>query len=887
VRFGRRLFGRPHITPRFAGLSTFVALGALTTFAPSRAVASEADDKAAAAQHDVQSADKEIPSVEAAVSSAQTQLLTVEQRLANGDLLYQSKDYVRASLVYSEIIEGFPNTPSYTDAMWMRGETYYASEEYLSARRDYRELVNHSSEPRFAPYLSKALARLVDVSIRLGDYDSLDEVFQKLGQVPPSQVDAVLQYAKGKAYYFRKNYTEAQTAFSEVERLSTTPAPNGQGPNGLYRAQARYFMGLVAMKRAQPLPASPSSTKIDPNSPAPAPQVGDDAIDTSMTSHTDYKPAIEAFRQVTLLPGDTPDHKHVIDLAWMAIGRLFYEMEQYQQASEAYAKVNRDSPEFDTMLYELAWVYVRLGDVQRAERALEVLSIADPNSSYAGDGTLLRADLLLRAGAFDKALQLYTQTRDQFDPMRVKVDNFLSSTKDVATYYDKLSQQDMDALDTSDTLPAIAIRWAREAEDGPMAFAVISDVNQCKKLIKLSEILISKLTSVATSANRVRAFPELLAGEQRALGLINQVARARVQIAQGLDSEESSSVSGEMETVRTQRRALMATVGAVPVTSADFAQRDYDGTKQWNAVSQSLSQRQLEIDQLHAVTNGLRRMLREDAQRGVARSPAAVQEFQTEIDANEHDLKLAQDQATELRQQIEIGRAQVGLGDARYQNDAVARAQFRDLLDRETQLASEGQGGEGARAYAQHVIPILAQARSTEDRLIQIFSQLESSVNLKVGDLRGKIDAEASKVATYKTTLTAYDGEARDLVGHVAQRNFTIVRDKLLGIVLRADVGITEQAWEVREEELDRVRNLQSERAREEQILDEELREVLDDAGDSSSGGSSSSSGSAAPAPASPTPSPTSPTSSSPTPTTSAPAATPSTTKSSTTGATK
>ncbi len=71
--------------------------------------------------------------------------------------------------------------------------------------------------------------------------------------------------------------------------------------------------------------------------------------------------------------------------------------------------------------------------------------------------------------------------------------------------------------------------------------------------------------------------------------------------------------------------------------------------------------------------------------------------------------------------------------------------------------------------------------------------------------------------------LGALDSEARDLVGQVAERNFSLVRDKIRGIVLRADVGITEQAWEVREEELERVRNLQTERAREEQLLDEEL----------------------------------------------------------------
>jgi len=51
-----------------------------------------------------------------------------------------------------------------------------------------------------------------------------------------------------------------------------------------------------------------------------------------------------------------------------------------------------------------------------------------------------------------------------------------------------------------------------------------------------------------------------------------------------------------------------------------------------------------------------------------------------------------------------------------------------------------------------------------------------------------------------------------------------VVRDKLRGIIRRADAGITEQAWEVREEELERVHNLQTERAREEQLLDEEKR---------------------------------------------------------------
>ena len=328
---------------RFAPILLGVSL---TAIAP--AAWANAEDNATNAQGELATVDRETPSVQAAIARSKAERLSPEARLANGELLYRTKDYARASVVFSEIIEEYPDTPSYPDALWLRGETYYASHEYLSARRDYRALVERGSEGRFSPYFGKALARLVDVSLRVGDIKGLDEVFAKLNQVPPAQVDAGLNYAKGKAYYAKQDYQQANGFFAQV-----SGGPSGaQGVVTPYTHQARYFQGLVQMKLARPGAAVIGSDGKAKSAPA------------------NYKTAIEAFRTVTDLPPDSDDHKHVIDLSWMAIGRLFYEMEQYTQASEAYAKVGRESPEFDTMLYELAWVYVRLGDVQRAERAL-------------------------------------------------------------------------------------------------------------------------------------------------------------------------------------------------------------------------------------------------------------------------------------------------------------------------------------------------------------------------------------------------------------------------------------------------------------------------------------------------------------------------------------
>ncbi len=772
--------------------ATSVAVAALALGLASPAHAGS-DDNISRAQNEVSAITRDAQNVDAAIQRAKEQAASPEARVTNGELLYRMKDYDRALVVLSEVIEGFPETPSMVDALWWRGETFYAAKDYLAARRDYRALVKRGNEPRFQPYVAKALTRLVDVSFRTGDVASLDEVFANLNLVPPAQVDAALTYAKGKAYFAKKDYADAQQQFQNI--AANTP----------YTHQARYFQGLIVMKQSQASTAT--GTKVS------------------------YKAAIDAFKVVTDLTPDTDDHRHVIDLAWMAIGRMAYEQEQFQLAREAYSKVGRDSPEFDTMLYELAWVYVRLGDVQRAERALEVLSIADPDSTYLADGTLLRADLLLRAGAFDKALELYTTVRTQYDPIRQKVEDFLNSTTDVAVYYEKLSAHSLDILDVNAEIPPIAVRWAREMEDGPLAFAVIKDVQECKKLIKDSEILIEKLNALIGASNHVRAFPELLAGEELALGLINRLSKARLEIAKGLDGEEGS-LSGDIATVHEQRKKLEGDIAGLPTSSSDFSERDQQGKQQWNSVSQKLTAAMQEVDQLKAVINGLRRVIKDGPAQGVTRDPDSIKRFNTEIDENERLLKDYQEQAQLLRRQIEVGRAQIGLGDARYQADAQTRSTYRDVLDREVQLAQGGAAGRDAGAYSGKVSGILGQIRAQEDVLTAAFMKLEQQVNGRIGELQKKVDAEAANIANYKGQLDTLDGEAKDLVGHVAQRNFGLVRDKLKNIVLRADVGITEQAWEVREEELDRVRNLQTERSRQEQLLDEELKEVLDDSGD-------------------------------------------------------
>lgn len=726
-------------------------------------------------------------------------------RIANADMLLHAKNYDAAIEVLSKVLElnrqGKATEADYADASFLLGEAYFQSRQYLSARRHYREVLERATRSAYGEYVGRSLSRLVDIALRTDDLVSLDFVFARLDALPQGDKSGSLAYARAKALYARKDYNAAKSAVNSV--------PVGSE----YTLQAQYLLGVVLMKEtlgAAP-PAAPGAAK-----PTAAPDVR-------------FTQAIEQFRKVTRMPAKGPAMRHVVDLAWMAIGRLFHETDDYVEAAEAYSHVDRGSPEFSTMLYELAWVYVRLGDFERAQRALEVLTITDPNNLELADGSLLRADLMLRAGAFQNALGLYKDVSAHFEPIRQQLDSFLKSTNDPAVYYDKLTSDDFGAA-SDDKLPKVVLDWARDQAEDQHVFGVIDDVSRSRALIKNSRKLASKLTAVLSVSSRVKAFPEIQIQLQQVLSLSNKLARARGTLAEGIDDVANSSVSGELASVRSERRALMKRLGWMPVTEGEFIRREESGDTQWSKASQALQELTVEADKLNAIVNGLHRVMNEADKHGVTSDAQSRARFQLEIEANERDLVTYHKKIEEFRNAIEIGKAQIGFGDQRYIDDQDVRKRFRELLAREVALLIAGQDSSDAAAYAKSIQPLLARADNDDLALDSQRAKYEQQAVEQANGLREKISQETALVEGYAQNLDGLDQQARLLVGEIAMKNFSLVRDRLKSIVLRADVGIAQEAWEVREEQALRVRNLQRERAREEQTLNDELREVLDDA---------------------------------------------------------
>src|SRR6185436_6488788 len=140
----------------------------------------------------------------------------------DGEILLRSKDYRRAAGVLNQVVERYPTHPTaYPDALFLLGETYFESKQYLSARRVYRQMVDRASERGFASYQGKALGRLIDVALRTQDYATLDDVFSKINQLPPSSVEGELNYARAKGLFAKKDFAGARSALAGVSQQSS------------------------------------------------------------------------------------------------------------------------------------------------------------------------------------------------------------------------------------------------------------------------------------------------------------------------------------------------------------------------------------------------------------------------------------------------------------------------------------------------------------------------------------------------------------------------------------------------------------------------------------------------------------------------------------------
>lgn len=718
-------------------------------------------------------------------------LTHVEERLTDGELFLRLGDYVRASVVLSDVVDNYPKHSAYPDALFLLGESLFKAGDHFGGRTHYRMIIDRADEAAFRPFVQRALGRLIEIAIHIRDFDGVDAYFVRLSRLPPSSVDATTHYFRAK-YLYSMAVGTAETSVGDVDlgqvvpdRLEQARVAFGSVTAGSpYYAQARYFIGVIDVLRGQ------------------------------------LGPAIAAFEQARSVKVETEEQRRVAELAQIGIGRLHYESDKPDAAIAVYQTIPRTSPLFGTALYEIAWVYIRIGDSTSAGRALEVLTVAAPDSKHIPDGKLLRGNLLLRDGRFDDATSVFGDVSTQFGAVRDELDRLLAQHEDPVTYFQQLVRDNISTFDVAAFLPEQASRWVTVEGDMQRGMGALADLNLSRQLVTETEAIATRLQSALSSPSPVNVFRDLRYRREGTTGLRNRLSQVRKALME-IDTKASKKYgSAELDQVRAQRREFERSIGGAPTDHQDIEKRKMAVLRQYSELAKTLSRLEVELLGMEARMTATKRFVGDTSK---ARDASAMDAVRAELATQQAAVVDYRGRIAQLRLQVEAGRLQTGVGDQDFERDAALRKQHAELVERERKILK----ALGAQSDPQ-IESAFRRTTAIEGVLDLDDHEVDLIVAERVSHMRIVLNEETAKLVGYRTQLATMEKDSEEVVGGIALENYHNVRKRFYDLVLRADVGVVDVGWAIREEHRMRGETLSRQRARDLKSLEDEFRDIMD-----------------------------------------------------------
>lgn len=710
------------------------------------------------------------------------------KRFSDGEIQYLLGDWVAASVLFYDLVSDprFKESPRYADALFYLSDSLYQQQNYIGARVYLRELLALPPTERYRD----ALARYLAVCGRLNLVEDIDQHIQKARWLSGGSLPPEIAYTYGRWVMKRGDLPEADRRAKA--RALFEPLAREKG--GRYQLQSAYHLGVLSVEAG------------------------------------DYAAAIERFRAlITPEPKDV-EARRIRDLANLSLGRLLYETGRYDESLDRYNAIPRESDSFVESLYEIAWVYVRKGDYQRAKNATDILLLMAPDSAGAPEAKLLQGNLQSKLQQYDEATQTYNGVIDTFAPARDELGKLLTANKDPVAYFDNLLARSERTLEVSNLLPPLALRYATTQKEVADALRMVGDIDSGRKGIADARGLATRITE-ALDARALETFPELQEGYTRA----EAVESALTRVDQALVVVESAAVEeqltteerGLLDTLRKEREGLQVRFSALPTTQKEVEERRHRMQARVDEVDREAFRLGYELQSLQAVATAVRKWV-DDTRAERQSAPEEEKEFLRQLQEQEDTLASLQRELERTRGRLADERHSV---DTSVAGEEQIRNQFQDVLRREHTLVSAAEGrlpSDGARLLAR-AHDVRTRADKLRERVVVAKQALRAQVERRGRQIRDKVLAEQQLLQTYETQVAQVSGDARQLVGRIAYDSIQRVRQQFYDLVLKSDVGLVDVAFTRKQDKTGQMQKLSAEKERQLRALDEEFKDIVKD----------------------------------------------------------
>ena len=683
------------------------------------------------------------------------------QRFQDNVYLYMVGEYPLAAEGFFTLVTAgaLGDAGLHRDAEWYLADSLYAMNNFDTAELRFKVLVEDGQHP-FRDDAVRRLLELYAKQARTDDFYALYESEVLRGRV---QATDVVVYSVGKAFFAQGEYTQARVELSKV--ISESP----------WYGKSQYILGAI--------------------------DVAEERLDDS----------IALFERASNASIETVEDQQVHDLAQLAMGRVNFELGDYEKSVEAYQRVSGESEYNDARLFELVWTYIKLEEWIEALRAAELFLITFPQHENTAEIRLLQGHLHMAQVHYDDALIEYENVVQEYGPVKEQF-GALANAADNSTQLREI--RDLSAGGTSSELPAFAVAMMLADPDLSRAIGVFGELAKQQSDIEISESLIRELRGVLASDQGIGGFEEM---RYDAVLASNQAAEQALML---LEIEEEWLLDnlpvnqrGRVSPLRARRLAL---IGAAR-----------DSAFQVEAAREALERHKM----------GVRRVRRDTA--SVIDLAA---EHQKEIDTlrgSLDDPKLNLDQITReavledlvfLEKELRVARSGLDVLDIELsrlkspeESKAIVHntAPVGELLAEIEKLRhdySDVRPGNRLVETSERVDSLHHSLTAVHLRLAKVMNGLEDVERSELEHLRARFEKEVQEVASQRVAMERTLKDAEIVSLELTRDGFGRLEDFFAESVLKADMGIIDVYWAQKLATIDEIDRIKAEK---EQLLTE------------------------------------------------------------------
>lgn len=730
----------------------------------------------------------------------------VEARINEGLQFFLLQDYTRASVIFLDLV-GDPrvkNKPAQRDSLYYLAECLYQNKNPIGARRHFQELLAMGAEEYYQP----SVGRLIEIATQLGDHDQIENLYRSARSRSGGNAEPTLVYVYAKSQFFRGNDDEAMRSFEQVPGASDV------------NLQSLYFQGVILARRAAA--AKEGAKRKD--------QKGQERA--AKDAREDLDRSVRLFLQILELISPKPDEEKLLqlrELAQMALGRVYYEQAEFDKAIAQYQIIPRESENFDRALYEITWTFIKKGEIDQAQRNLDVLLLLDPEGALAPEARLLRGDLQLQLEAYAEAVETYQEVIDEYEPVRDNLRLIVNREGGAKEYFDALLGRDVNQARAIE-VPPIVGAWVAQDPEMARNLAIAQDLDTGRVDVDESREIIEELEDAINSRSKIDIFPELKEGWGKGLEIETrylELGRSLLELERDLVLKNARP-SDAYRAAWQERRQIEARFDQIPKNREALAAREKQVKERYGSLQTDIYRLGYEIDSMRAQIVAMDKWMQDVKAQGQA--PSAADEATVRESMNQlfEQVEALEAQRQELRKIVRRSSTQTGINDDVAEQEEEIKREFAAAIAAERRLLGELRGGQDPQALGQ-IDALQARVARQDQQLSSYFARLEKIVNRKVDEIRKELDTERIRVLQYDEELNLYTNNSESLANDIAQSNFRRVEEKFNDLILKADVGIIDVAWKRKEDRSVRIKALFESKGRDLKTLDGNFQGVLQD----------------------------------------------------------